>query len=111
MRSPLFWLTMVVFQVAFVLTVFAVTRHYYLSSAPPARLPAWALGVGTALPSSAPSGTASALVPPLSFAPASPIAAPAVPAPPLLGLAFLGGLAHATYNVASASAGTPKLRK
>jgi len=42
MRSPLFWLTMVVFQVAFGLTVFAVTRHYYLSSAPPARLPAWA---------------------------------------------------------------------
>ena len=67
---------MVVFQVAFGLTVFAVTRHYYLSSAPPARLPAWALGVGTALPSSAPSGTASALVPPLSFPPVA-SAAPA----------------------------------
>jgi tetratricopeptide (TPR) repeat protein len=54
MRGAQFWITMVVFQAAFGLTVFALTRHYYLSSAPPAPLPAWALGAGTTLPGSAP---------------------------------------------------------
>jgi len=74
MRGTTFWLTMAVFQVAFGLTVFAVTRHYYLSSAPAARLPAWALGAGTTLPSSAPNGTT--LAPTLSLPPVA-SAAPA----------------------------------
>jgi len=69
MRGTQFWLTMAVFQVAFGLTVFAVTRHYYLASAPPAPLPAWALGAGTALPSTAPTSPAFALAPPLSLPP------------------------------------------
>ncbi len=70
MRSARFWITMVVFQAAFGLTVFAVTRHYYLSSAPPAALPAWALGVGATLPSASatPAGPF-ALAPPLSLPP------------------------------------------
>ena len=47
-----------------------VTRHYYLASAPPAPLPAWALGVGAALPSTSttPAGPF-ALAPPLSLPP------------------------------------------
>ncbi len=69
MRGTQFWLTMAVFQAAFGLTVFAVTRHYYLSSAPPAPSPAWALGAGPALPNASPTGTAFPLTPPLSFPP------------------------------------------
>ena len=72
MRGTQFWLMMTVFQAAFGLTVFAVTRHYYLESPPPETLPAWALGVGTALSS----GTALPLAPPLSLPPG----ASAVPA-------------------------------
>jgi tetratricopeptide (TPR) repeat protein len=68
MRGARFWITMAVFQVAFGLTVFALTRHYYLASAPPAPLPAWALGLGAALPSApaTPAGSF-ALAPPLSL--------------------------------------------
>jgi tetratricopeptide (TPR) repeat protein len=69
MRGAQFWITMVVFQAAFGLTVFAVTRHYYLSSAPPAPLPTWALGVGTTLPGTAPSAAPFALAPPVSLPP------------------------------------------
>ena len=50
MRGPAFWITMAVFQLAFGLTVFALTRHYYLSRTATAPLPAWAVGLGTALP-------------------------------------------------------------
>jgi len=69
MHGTRFWLTMAVFQAAFGLTVFAVTRHYYLSSAPQAALPAWALGVGTTLPGAAPTAAPFALAPPLSLPP------------------------------------------
>ena len=69
MHSTRFWLTMAVFQLAFGLTVFAVTRHYYLSSAPPAQLPAWALGAGTALPSTTPTSAPFKLAPPVSLPP------------------------------------------
>jgi tetratricopeptide (TPR) repeat protein len=65
MRGAQFWITMVVFQAAFGLTVFAITRHYYLASTPPAPLPSWALGVGATLPSTAPF----ALAPPVSLPP------------------------------------------
>jgi tetratricopeptide (TPR) repeat protein len=75
MRGTQFWLTMAVFQAAFGLTVFALTRHYYLSSAPPAP-PPWALGAGSALPNASPTGTAFALAPPLSLPPIA-AAAPA----------------------------------
>ena len=54
MRGARFWITMLIFQAAFGVTVFALTRHYYLASARPAPLPAWALGVGAALPPVAP---------------------------------------------------------
>ena len=70
MRGAQFWITMVVFQLAFGLTVFAVTRHHYLSRTPAAPLPAWAVGVGTSLPNVAPSATPIALAP----AGASPVA-------------------------------------
>jgi tetratricopeptide (TPR) repeat protein len=53
MRGATFWITMTVFQLAFGLTVFALTRHYYMSSAPAPQLPAWAVGLGTALPGGA----------------------------------------------------------
>jgi tetratricopeptide (TPR) repeat protein len=68
MRGAGFWITMAVFQVAFGLTVFALTRHYYLASAPPAPLPAWALKVGTTLPGE-PTTAPFALAPPLSLPP------------------------------------------
>lgn len=69
MRGARFWITMVIFQAAFGLTVFALTRHYYLASAPPSPLPAWALGVGTTLPGTAPTAAPFALAPPLSLPP------------------------------------------
>jgi tetratricopeptide (TPR) repeat protein len=70
MRDARFWITMVIFQAAFGLTVFALTRHYYLASAPPSPLPAWALGVGAALPiaPATPAGPFT-LAPPLSLPP------------------------------------------
>lgn len=63
---------MLIFQAAFGLTVFALTRHYYLASAPPSPLPAWALGLGAALPSApvTPAGPF-ALAPPVSLPPVS----------------------------------------
>jgi tetratricopeptide (TPR) repeat protein len=76
MRGAQFWITMAIFQVAFGLTVFALTRHYYLASAPPAPLPAWALGVGTTLPGAAQTAAPFALAPPLSLPPVA-TAAPA----------------------------------
>ena len=69
MRGAQFWITMAVFQAAFGLTVFAATRHHYLSSAPPAALPAWAAGIGTTLPTAAPAAV------PIALAPAEPAAA------------------------------------
>ncbi len=62
MRGAQFWITMAVFQVAFGLTVFALTRHYYLASAPPSTLPSWAVGLGAGLPGAAPT-TAAPLLP------------------------------------------------
>jgi tetratricopeptide (TPR) repeat protein len=69
MRGAQFWITMAVFQAAFGLTVFALTRHYYLASAPPSPLPAWALGLGTTLPGAAPAAAPFALASPVSLPP------------------------------------------
>jgi tetratricopeptide (TPR) repeat protein len=69
MRGVQFWITMAVFQVAFGLTVFALTRHYYLASTAPAPLPAWALKVGTTLPGGEPTTAPFALAPPPSLPP------------------------------------------
>jgi Flp pilus assembly protein TadD len=74
MRDAKFWLTLALFQVAFGLTVFAATRHYYLARRPEAPLPAWALGLGATLPSA----PAAASLP--SAASPTPAAGPA-PAP------------------------------
>jgi tetratricopeptide (TPR) repeat protein len=74
MRDTRFWIMLALFEVAFGLTVFAATRHYYLSRQPPAtELPAWAVGLGAALPSAAPAPASPNSTPP--FAAASPPAA------------------------------------
>jgi tetratricopeptide (TPR) repeat protein len=81
MRDPKVWLTLVLFQVAFGLTVFAVTRHYYLVRQPAAAPPAWALALRAA-PPSAPPRAASPSAPPAAASPSavSPSAAAATPA-------------------------------
>jgi tetratricopeptide (TPR) repeat protein len=89
MRGAQFWITLAVFQAAFGLTVFALTRHYYLSSAAPS-LPPWAAGIGTAPPSAA-VGT-----PAIAPAPAAPVTStPAGDDPPAMlqraDAAFAGG--------------------
>jgi tetratricopeptide (TPR) repeat protein len=88
MRGTRFWLTMLTFQAAFGLTVFALTRHYYLASAAPPPLPAWASGVGTALPGAAPAAAPFALAPPLSL---PPIASDPVAISQRADAAFTGG--------------------
>jgi tetratricopeptide (TPR) repeat protein len=70
MRGASFWITLAVAEVAFGLTVFAITRHYYLSSAPAPQLPAWAVGLGTALP-----GGAARVAPAATAPPQAPFAA------------------------------------
>ncbi len=61
MRDVKVWIMLALFEVAFGLTVFAATRHYYLGRQPPSSsLPSWAVGLGTSLPS-APSSAAPAV--------------------------------------------------
>jgi Flp pilus assembly protein TadD len=79
MRDPKVWLTLVLFQVAFGLTVFAVTRHYYLVRQPAAAPPAWALALRVAPPSAPPAAASPSAVSP-SAAAVTP-AAGALPAP------------------------------
>jgi tetratricopeptide (TPR) repeat protein len=69
MRDAKFWVMLALFEVAFGLTVFAATRHYYLERQPPSTdLPSWAVGLGTALPSATPAILSSASTPPFAAA-------------------------------------------
>jgi tetratricopeptide (TPR) repeat protein len=64
MRDTKFWIMLALFELAFGLTVFAATRHYYLEGQPSSStLPSWAVGLGTALPSAPPTPVPVAVLP------------------------------------------------
>jgi tetratricopeptide (TPR) repeat protein len=69
MRDAKFWVMLGLFELAFGLTVFAATRHYYLEREPAsADLPPWAVGLGAGLPSATPAILSSSSTPPFAAA-------------------------------------------